>query len=346
MDNNLNDYSSMYGAIIGAAGQVATGLVNNAISQSNAQDQRDWQYQMWAAQNRYNDPGNMAARMRSAGLNPYTMTGAEPAGSAGTGAMAQTFPIENPLVALKTIAEVENLNASTGRTESESEKVLKEISLLDLAYERGLIEKEDYEKRLREYWATYSDKSEFDLQREQTEEDIKNTSADTDIKESQKEVNESQKDLNVSQKELNEANTATVNALRDHLVEVQKATAASLKASASLAREQCKKTKEETEKLSDEDRKRTWNITIGEFFGLADISILAPELQAKAAEYYWDFQYYGKTYESTIEAFQMQVNRYVEKNGHIVSSYSYSHSAGSSFLGSSANLSESTTVTY
>lgn len=318
--------------MIGTLGSIGVGLVNNAIEQANVHDQRDYNERIWHMQNAYNSPSAMADRMRAAGLNPYLMTGAEPAGSINASPPAQTLPIENPLLSLKTIAEIENINASTGRTETEAEKVMKEIALLDIALERGLIEKEDYDRRIKAYWKTYDDKSEFDLDREKTEAEIADTKKDTDLKD--------------SQIKLNEANTATVDALRNHLVDVQKATADSLKASASLAREQCNKTKEETEKLSDEDKKRTWAVTIGEFFGLADISILAPELQAKASEYYWDFQQGKFDYESTISAFHDQINRYVEKNGHIVQSTSVNSTMGIKIGPISGNASAGKSGTY
>ena len=191
-----------YKTIAAVGGQFATGLLNNVISQQNAEDQRDWQQMMWMAQNKWNDPSHMSDLMRRAGLNPFTMTNAEPAGSAGTGAMAQTFPIESPLVALKTIAEVENLNASTGRNESETEKLYKEIAMLDLAYERGLISSDDYKAKVDAYWEAYDDKSEYDLDREKTEAGIANTKKDTDLKDSQISLNESQANLNSALEDL------------------------------------------------------------------------------------------------------------------------------------------------
>ena len=133
-------------------------------------------------------------------------------------------------------------------------------------------------------------------------------------------VGESTIELNNSQKQYTDALTNTVNATRQFDIELKKASADEIRAKSSLAREQCNKTREEAHSLKDEDRIRTWNIAIGEFFHMGDISVLPSELQTKAAEYYWDFQTGDKTLESTVDAFYKQVNRYIEKNGHIVSS--------------------------
>lgn len=133
-------------SFISGVGSIGTGLVTNALAQKNAREQREWQEQMWLKQAKYNDPSAMAMRLRKAGLNPFIMTGAEPAGSAGTGALADTLPINNPfdsaVSTLRTFAEIDNINANTGKTETEIEKIIKDVEYIDVLVEKGLIDVE------------------------------------------------------------------------------------------------------------------------------------------------------------------------------------------------------------
>lgn len=108
-------------AVLSTALSAGKSYLENRMNQKNAQDQRDWQEEMWNKQNAYNSPVMMAFRMRQAGLNPYAMTGAEPAGSAGTGAMAQTSPIASPLDVISQMASIRNINADTSKKTEEAE---------------------------------------------------------------------------------------------------------------------------------------------------------------------------------------------------------------------------------
>lgn len=159
----------LVGGVVGAASQLGVGLLNNAMSQHNAREQREWQEKMWKQQNAYNDPSAVAARMRRAGLNPYGELSATPAGSAGTGAVADTVPLSDPLSALKTIADVENINASTGRIETETEKIFKEIAQLDIFIEHGLMSNEEYRRRLKELYEEWDKYNPYTVERERTQ---------------------------------------------------------------------------------------------------------------------------------------------------------------------------------
>ena len=307
--------TSAIGGLPSMAFNVGASILNNHLAERSAQKQYDRQIDFWNMQNEYNSPVNQRKRLMDAGLNPVAAAGDiggnNTAGNLSTvpgNQKAQTGVLDPNALGnnMLLFEQMESIGANTDLLKRQVE--LSFIQEYIMNAERYGLELSNEEKQK---LLGYIDK-EKELSFEKILAEIDNIKSSTE--------------LNESSTELNEANTATVNALRDHLVEVQKATADSLKASASLAREQCKKTQEEVEKLSDEDRKRTWDVTIGQFYGLADISILHPDLQAKAAEYYWDFQHGYKTYESTIEAFQKLVNLYAEKDIHIVSSISSSTS--------------------
>lgn len=171
----------MWKTILGGASQLGVGLVNNAMAQQNASEQRAWQEKMWSKQNAYNDPSAVADRMRKAGLNPYGELSATPAASVGTGAVADTVPLSDPLSALKTISEVENINATTGRIETETDKILKEISLLDIAKSRGLMENKEYERRLKELFEEWDKANPYTTERLATEADARADLASADL---------------------------------------------------------------------------------------------------------------------------------------------------------------------
>lgn len=164
--------------VTGLASQTTTGLVNNALSRGSAQEQRDWEEQMWHKQNAYNTPSAMAGRMRAAGLNPYAMIGAEPAGSAGSGVKADFIPLQDPLSVTRQLADIENIRATTGKTLSETEKLIQEASNLELAYEKGLIEKGEYEFRFNKLKEAWNESNPYKLENE-------NKAADTELKKAQ-----------------------------------------------------------------------------------------------------------------------------------------------------------------
>lgn len=323
-----NGTADAVGSLPTTAIEMGVSAFNNWLAERAAQKQFDRQIDFWEMQNEYNHPVEQRKRLQEAGLNPVAAAG--DIGGHNTAGNLSSVPgneyaqkgVFDPGILgrnMMLLKQMESIGANTDLMERQVElSFIQEYIMNAEAY--GLDLSNEEKKKL----LGYIDR-EKELSFDKVVAEIDNIKSST---------------------ALNEANTATVDALREHLVEVQKATADSLKASADLAREQCKKTQEETEKLSDEDTKRTWDVTIGQFFGLADISVLAPELQAKASEYYWDFQHGKYTYESTIDAFQQQVDRYVEKNGHIVQSNSVSSSAGISVGKVSASSSASKSGTY
>ena len=320
--------TSAIGGLPAMAFNIGSSILNNHLAERSAQKQYNRQLDFWHMQNEYNSPVNQRKRLMEAGLNPVAAAG--DIGGNNTAGNLSTVPgnqkaqsgvldpdaLGNNMLLFE---QMESIGANTDLLKRQVElSFIQEYIMNAEAY--GLdLDNEEKKKLL-----SYIDK-EKELSFEKVLAEIDNIKSST---------------------ELNEANTATVNALRDHLVEVQKATAESLKSSAALAREQCKKTQEEVEKLSDEDRKRTWDVTIGQFFGLADISILAPELQAKASEYYWDFQHGKYTYESTIDAFQKLVDLYAEKNIHIVQSTGFSSSTSAKIGPVSFSISDGRSGSY
>ncbi|MBR5585648.1 MAG: hypothetical protein IKW36_05350 [Alistipes sp.] len=161
-----------FGASLLEAGlSLGSGFLSNFMAQDAAQEQREWLEAMWAKQNQYNSPIYQAALMRKAGLNPYAMTGMQPAGSVGSSPPANVTPINagDPLSALKTIAEVDNIRAVTGKTETEEEKILKEISLIDIGVSHGLITYKEAQFMLNKLFEAYKDKNPYTLSANNTE---------------------------------------------------------------------------------------------------------------------------------------------------------------------------------
>lgn len=188
---------------------LSTGLINNAISQNNSREQREWQEKMWQKQNEYNDPSAMAARMRAAGLNPFAMTGAEPAGNAGTGSMAQTVPINDPMHTLKTLAEYDNIVAQTGKVESETTKILKEVAQLDQLFQLGLITQKERELEFEKLKEAWKDRNPYSIE-------LDNTEADTKAKEAQAKDSEASAGLKEADTALKEAQTAYQDAVTEY----------------------------------------------------------------------------------------------------------------------------------
>ena len=331
---------------------------NQEVMDFNAEEaekSRDWQEEQYK---KYESVASQMQQRQQAGLNPHEGITSMSVGSGSTASTSanQISPLSKTDFSL--FSQIPGMSTQVKQTKLQNKLIGEQIEGVKLDNEAKIMENIKLAIEADDYASYYSLVKEGLAKGNQlTDEQIKKAYEEArKAKEDADQFEEfgdnggntytDSSNLSASQTALNEANTNTVNALREHLVEVQKATADSLKASASLAREQCNKTKEETEKLSDEDKKRTWDVTIGQFFGLADISILAPELQAKAADYYWDFQHGKYSYESTITAFQDQINRYVEKNGHIVQSTSVNSSMGIKIGPISGNASAGKSGTY
>lgn len=156
--------------LLGAGANIVSGLVNNAFARKNAREQRAWQEKIWHLQNAYNAPSAMKERMLAAGLNPYQMTGAEPAGSTGTGATADTLPIADPLSAIRAVAEIKGINAQTSKTETESDKIIQETINLQIAERLGLVTAEEAELRMKDLRKLYgTDRSPVELSAQESE---------------------------------------------------------------------------------------------------------------------------------------------------------------------------------
>lgn len=200
----------MLPAIIGGAIAIGSTAANIAVSRKNAREQREWQEKMWHEQNVYNNPVNSANRMRQAGLNPYSLTGSQAvgsAGSAGQGAVANTPPIGNPLEGALAMAQLKSISAQTDKTVNESLRILEQIKLDQQAFKMGLLSEEEYKLRVKALQEAYEDYN-------PVIEDIKNTIADTGLKQSQSQELSTESELNVAKKEqtlsqtlLNEAQT-------------------------------------------------------------------------------------------------------------------------------------------
>ena len=170
IDPILEKIKNVASDFLGYSASLGSSMFSNHLSQQNARDQRDWQEKMWHMQNAYNTPSAMKERMIAAGLNPYQMTGAEPAGSAGTGAMASTIPISDPLDSVKKLAEVKNINAATAKTQSENDKILQETINLKIAERLGLVNAQQAEAQWRELSQLYgTNRSPVELSTQETE---------------------------------------------------------------------------------------------------------------------------------------------------------------------------------
>lgn len=328
-----NKKSGVGSFIGGVVSQTAPGLISSALSNyasfKASEEQRAWQEKMWHMQNDYNDPSAMANRMRAAGLNPFTMMGAEPAGSAGTGSTAATTPVAlgDPLAALKTIAEVENLSVATGKTETETEKLLKEIANLDVLIARGLISNEEYRAEVDAKLEAWKKRNPEDVRLDNVE---SSTAANTAA--AAKSSADAQYTASV---------TATENALRDLRVKSQKLSNDEISQRISNLKQEHRLLSEQIESMSRDNAVSSAYKVIGNFYGMETISNLPPALIAKASEYYQDFMRGEYTYQSTIDAFYKIINLYNERAIHIVTSSSQAESASLSAFGVSTNHSYS-----
>ena len=215
--------------------QVGTSLVNNALSQYNARKQRDWQEKMMDKQNAYNSPIQDKIRKLAAGVNPYAgELNSIPSASSGTGATAQTFPLQDPLATAFTMAQIRNMDAQTGKTETETEKVLREIANLEQLYQKGIIEKEEMEYRFNELKKAWKETSQYKA-------DLDNTQSETNLNEQQAKESEERTNKAQSDRLYTEALTETENALRNVRVNLAKAQTAAANASAQASVAQASK---------------------------------------------------------------------------------------------------------
>lgn len=307
---------SFFEKAIGFASQVGTSLVNNAISQNNAQVQRNWQEKMMDKANAYNSPLSQALRMRSAGLNPYQDMGAVPSASAGTGATAQTIPLNDPLAGAFTLAQIRNMDANTGKTLTETDKILQEITNLELLYSKGIIEKDELEFRVNKLKEAWSEKSQYQADLELTEAKTANETA---------QANESQEraDKAESERLFTEALTATENALRDARVQTEKARATAENASASANLAQANKLIQEGKLVANQADRDAFKRSAETFFGF-NFDGIDSELVASFMLYYSDV-YSGKMEASVaLNKAKNDLQSYIDHDLYVITSESYS----------------------
>lgn len=183
---------------------VFTAGFNNMMARQNARESMAWQERMMDKQNAYNSPLNQLLLKRAAGVNPYAETGFTP--SAGvSGVKADTIPMNDPLQYAKTFAEIENLNAATNKTETETDKLLKDISMLDLAYSKGLLEKDEYEKRLQMMFEAWEKRNPYEVELDNVESGTTKNLAEAGLADEQADTQQYIRDNLSSQTNLNEA---------------------------------------------------------------------------------------------------------------------------------------------
>lgn len=272
--------------LLSFASQVGTSLVNNALSQHNAREQRDWQERMMDKQNQYNSPIADKLRKMAAGVNPYAgELNSVPSASAGTGASAQTIPMGDPLASAFTMAQIRKLDAETGKTVTETDKILAEISNLELLHTKGIITNDELEFRLGKLKQAWEQKSQYEADLEQTEANTENLNQQT--AESNERTSKAE-----AERLFTEALTATENALRDARVQTEKARAVAENASASANLAQANKLIQEGKLVSNEVDRDTFKRSAETFYGF-NFDGIDPELVASFMSYYSDV-YSGK----------------------------------------------------
>lgn len=152
------------GAIIGAAGQIGLGAINNAWAAEQAKYDRaeNFRYGEMAAQNAdartralYKDfysPEALTKQYKEAGLSPSMMYGGTPGQGGISGAMGNSGPIQTPFMPMSMIegAQIANIAAQTEKTKAETKNINKDTDL----------------KTLEETWNTWRNNEkqiEFDL---------------------------------------------------------------------------------------------------------------------------------------------------------------------------------------
>lgn len=124
LDNMSNGAAGVAGGAISAVGNVISSGINALSQQSTnranarlAQQQNEWNRQMWADTNAYNAPSAVVARLRQAGLNPAMMYGDGSSGVSGASPMQSAdlanqnpYHVDNPLMGIgDTLLATKNL---------------------------------------------------------------------------------------------------------------------------------------------------------------------------------------------------------------------------------------------
>lgn len=108
-------------AIIGAATSIGSNLLGNQSRKKEAKRAFNYSKRMFDYQNAYNTPAKQMQRLREAGLNPALMYGQGTTGNAQGYPQMQPQQMQNPLQleALRSIAEIKNIEAQTNKTNAE-----------------------------------------------------------------------------------------------------------------------------------------------------------------------------------------------------------------------------------
>lgn len=133
---------SWLAAAITGVGSLGSSLINSSSQRRENQKNRDFQREMWNANNEYNKPINQMARLEEAGINPHlAYSNGQPMNVSN--APANTPNQEAPkmhmdfgaiLQALRTKAEIENINADTAQkgAQTQGQLTLNGITAKDL----------------------------------------------------------------------------------------------------------------------------------------------------------------------------------------------------------------------
>ena len=118
----------------GIVGNTASTLLTNDHNRRQQERQNKWNLQMWSLQNQYNSPLEQMKRLRSAGLSPDMMYGANSQNmgnasspSAGTNPIPAQAPQIDPMM----FQQMELMKAQKYKTQMEGDNVDKQNQILD-----------------------------------------------------------------------------------------------------------------------------------------------------------------------------------------------------------------------
>lgn len=304
------------------------------LSEKMADNAYNRQLDFWNKQNDYNTPTAMVGRMVDAGLNPAQTITPQPAGalsSVSTPMPSATSSRSNLTNGLHTFGEIMKNVKDMGLLDKETELKAKDLVSKELDNELKAIAKangysdaqiKDMDRRA-QWESIYGDDvppPDNPFMSDLFPQSIVRNPYEQYYREGEQRIAES-----VSRSGLIDAQKLTENTLRDLRSTNLQNTNDEIKAKTDLARKQWEETAQRIKLLSYDNAVKELKQNVNFFYGI-DVSSLPPELQTKAGEYYLDCVNGKYDYDSTCSAFYSQVDRYIEKNGHIVESTSYTHS--------------------
>ena len=113
--------ASIAPSLIGGITSIGSNLLGNKSRKKEASRAFNYSKRMFDYQNAYNTPTKQMQRLREAGLNPALMYGQGTTGNAQGYPQMQPQQMQNPLQldALRSIAEIKNIEAQTSKTNAE-----------------------------------------------------------------------------------------------------------------------------------------------------------------------------------------------------------------------------------